>query len=173
MLNQAVKSLKENKETVDFDTSIDMTLDAYIPESYIENENQKLEMYKKIASIENEKDYMDLQDELIDRYGEIPMSVQYLLKVSLMKALAHQCYATEVVGKTKSISITMYEKSPFNFDNLQAFLTSYRGRIRVVTGKTPKFIYETLSNQVLGAEDLFQTTQKLLGDIKSLLLFTE
>lgn len=173
MLNQAVRSLKENKETVDFDTTIDMALDAYLPSSYIENESQKLDMYKKIASIENEKDYSDLQDELIDRYGELPLAAQYLLRVSLLKAQAHRCYVLDLVGKPRTITITMHENAPFNLDNLQAFLNLYRGRLRVIPGKNPKFIYEAAKSSFLVSEDLFTITKELLENIKKHLLFTE
>ena len=62
-----------------FETSIDIELDAYIPNGYIANEYQKLDIYKRIAAIENEEEKDEMLDELIDRFGEPPRSVQNLL----------------------------------------------------------------------------------------------
>ena len=73
LLNTAVKEEKgELQEQPGFDTQIDCDIDAFIPDTYIPNESQKLDVYKRISSIENEEDYSEMQDELIDRFGEIP-----------------------------------------------------------------------------------------------------
>ncbi len=63
--------------------SVDVKVSAYIDNSYISDENQKIEMYKKIASIQDEKDMLDIRDELIDRYGEIPDAVNHLYKLPI------------------------------------------------------------------------------------------
>ena len=82
MLNEAVKSAKGETVEESFDTSIDIELDAYIPNGYIANEYQKLDIYKRIAAIENEEEKDEMLDELIDRFGEPPRSVQNLLTVA-------------------------------------------------------------------------------------------
>lgn len=79
MLNQAVKSLKGEREQETFDTVMDIDLDAYIPASYILNESQKLDIYKRIACIETEEEGAEMLDELIDRFGDPPKSVENLL----------------------------------------------------------------------------------------------
>ncbi|KIR03107.1 Transcription-repair coupling factor [Lachnospiraceae bacterium TWA4] len=170
MLNQAVKTLKNPGRTEDFDTLITMDIDAYIPDSYITDGNQKIDMYKKIASIENEKDFMDMQDELIDRYGDLPLSVQYLLRVSYLKAQAHDGYVTEVVGKSNKIVLTMHEKAPIVFDRQKEFISFYRGRVRIESGKALKFVYEPEKNKVLSSEKLFDITTELLAKIKEYLV---
>ena len=83
---------------------VDCDIDAYIPPSYIRNEYQKLDVYKRISGIENQEEYMDMQDELIDRFGEIPRSVEGLLKIADLKALAHQAGVVEVDVKRSRIS---------------------------------------------------------------------
>ena len=91
LLNQAVEALKGRRnEEEDFQTVVDCDINAYIPGGYIKNEYQKLDIYKRISTIENEDEYMDMQDELIDRFGELPGAVGNLLKVAYLKALAHQ-----------------------------------------------------------------------------------
>ena len=71
--------------------SVDLKVSAYIDDSYIGDENQKIEMYKKIASIQDEKDMLDIRDELIDRYGEIPDAVESLIQIAHLKVLAKKC----------------------------------------------------------------------------------
>ena len=79
MLNEAVQNLKGIHTAVDFATVIDLDVDAYIPAEYIVNETQKLDIYKRIAAIENREEYEDMMEELLDRFGEPPKMVQNLL----------------------------------------------------------------------------------------------
>ena len=94
MLSEAVKEAKGIHTMEDFETSIDLNIDAFIPDSYISNEFQKLDIYKRISAIETEDEYMDMQDELLDRFGDIPKSVENLLVIARVRALAHKCYVT-------------------------------------------------------------------------------
>ena len=72
MLNEAVLELKGEGTIEDYETVVDIDVDAYIPATYIRSENQKLDIYKRIAAIETEEDLADMTDELIDRFGDIP-----------------------------------------------------------------------------------------------------
>ena len=69
---------------------VDCDIDAFIPDGYIKNEYLKLDVYKRISAIETDDEYMDMQDELIDRFGDIPKSVDNLLRVAELKAMAHR-----------------------------------------------------------------------------------
>ena len=77
-------------------TTLDLNVDAYIPDSYIPNEYQKLDIYKRIAAIENEEEKDDMAEELTDRFGDIPKKVEKLLEAAGLKALAHSVYVTAV-----------------------------------------------------------------------------
>ena len=90
LLDEAVRELKGEKIEEDFETLIEIKINAYIPNSYISSEFQKLEMYKKISLINNENDYYDVQDELLDRYGDLPRAVQNLLDIALVKSSVHK-----------------------------------------------------------------------------------
>ncbi|MBR0366077.1 MAG: transcription-repair coupling factor, partial [Clostridia bacterium] len=72
------------------DVSIDISVNAYIPETYIPSAAQRIDMYKKIAAIENEADETEIRDELIDRYGEPPLSVQNIISVAALKLPARE-----------------------------------------------------------------------------------
>ena len=105
MLNEAVKSMKGQKQVIDFVTTIDLDVDAFIPESYIVNEYQKLDIYKRIAAIESRDEAEDMRGELMDRFGQIPKSVENLLRVSLIRMYAHDLYITEIRGKKEGITL--------------------------------------------------------------------
>lgn len=91
MLNEAVLTLKgEQPEEEPFETSLELQVDAFIPATYIRSEFQKLDMYKRIAGIENAEEYADMQEEMIDRFGELPNAAENLLRVALLKAEAHR-----------------------------------------------------------------------------------
>lgn len=107
MLNEAVKNLKGIDTIEDFSTTVDLDVDAFIPPSYIVNEIQKLDIYKRIAGLENQTECDDMKDELLDRFGEIPAAVQNLFRISMIRVQAHKLYATEVKGKNGEIRITL------------------------------------------------------------------
>lgn len=169
MLNIAIKNLKADKEEdllQTFDTQMDISLDAYIPASYISNESQKLEMYKKIASIENKNDYMDMQDELIDRFGEMPVSVENLLMVAWMKARAHENYITDLIAKPEGITIKMLAKAPVKSDQVLPFMQAYGGRMRFVNGENPGFAYKERRNTLMSAQEQIIVVQEILERMK-------
>ena len=109
MLNEAVRQLKGEDEEETFSTAIDLNIDAYIPGSYIKNEYQKLDIYKRILAIETEVELDDMTEELIDRFGDIPQNVQQLLPIAALKSLARLSSATAVVPFGPEIQLPIYE----------------------------------------------------------------
>ena len=91
ILNDAVLEEKGIAPKEKIECVINIARDSYIPESYIRSAAQRIDIYKKIASIENEKDVDDIADELLDRYGDLPASVETLLSISLVRAMACEC----------------------------------------------------------------------------------
>lgn len=169
LLNASVMKLKgESAAGEEFETSIDLSIDAYIPEHYVENESLKLDLYKRIASISAEAEYEDMLDELMDRFGELPRSVQDLLKVALLKARAHDCYITDLSQKGDELRFTFYSKAPLDADAVAAYLKRYNGRMRFVVSKEPYFAY-SLVRRGGKTENLLETTGSLLADMQEAL----
>ncbi|HBI61059.1 MAG TPA: transcription-repair coupling factor, partial [Lachnospiraceae bacterium] len=108
MLNDAVRRLKGETTQEEFETAIDLQVDAYIPATYIPSEFQKLDMYKRIAGIEKLEEYKDLQEELIDRFGDIPVAAENLLRIALLKADAHKAGMTQVIQKENGIRFYLH-----------------------------------------------------------------
>lgn len=124
----------------DFETSIELKIDAYIPPEYIEQEEEKLAAYKKIASIRTEADYLDILDELIDRYGEPPRSVQNLLKIGLIKGLAHELEITEVQMRNGEVELVVLPNARFDGSKLLPFLEERKQEIRFQTKGSSAFL---------------------------------
>ena len=141
MLNQAIEVLKGETPEEDFETKIDLMCDAFVPASYIKNENLKMDIYKRIAGIETNEEYEDMQDELIDRFGDIPSQVENLLQVVLLKAAAHKVYITEISGTKDKMKIMMWNQAKIDVERIPILVREYKGRLKFVTGDTPYFVY--------------------------------
>jgi len=140
MLNESVKELKGEPEE-EFDTVIDLDIDAFIPERYIKNEFQKLDVYKRIATIESEEEYDDMLEELMDRFGEPPKAVQNLLAVANLKAMAHRAWLTEIAQKGDQIRFTMFERAKADPAGIELLVKESKGKMKFVIDTNPYFIY--------------------------------
>lgn len=141
MLNEAVNIMKGEKEQADFETTVDMNIDAYIPSTYIGNEMHKLSIYRKIAAIENEEEYDDMLDEIIDRFGEPPKAVTNLLKIALLKSKAHEVFVTELSGTKDKVKISMYQKADIDVKKIPEFLNKHRNYMKFTGEEVPYFDY--------------------------------
>ena len=142
MLNEAVKEAKGIAVEEKFDTAIDIDIDAYIPMGYIPNEFQKLDIYKRIAEIETAEESEEMLEELIDRFGDLPKSVENLLYIAKIKSMAHRAYFTEVSQKGDSIKFTLYEKAKIDVAKIPAFVADYAPNVKFTADtKTPYFTY--------------------------------
>lgn len=141
MLNEAVQMLKGVRQHEDFETSIDLNVDAFIPPSYIKNEVQKLSIYKRIAGIETEEECEDMQDELMDRFGDMPKSVTNLLEIALMKSMAHKACITDITCTGKVLKLTMLNDASVDVGRITEVLEKYKPKLKFVPGKNPYFTY--------------------------------
>lgn len=171
MLNEAVKHLKgEMEEEESYNTTIDLNVDAYIPASYIPNEYQKLDVYKRIASIENEEEMDDMVEELIDRFGDIPRKVQQLLNIAALKALAHQAYIIAIEQKGEEYKFTMYEKAKVKADQIPILLQQFKGNLTFKVDTNPYFLYEKKSrNKKEKDESILECVKSVITGIRGLI----
>jgi len=165
MLNDAVKVLKgETTEEELFETTIDLDVDAFIPATYIKSEFQKLEIYKRVAEIETDEEYLDMQEELTDRFGDMPNSVNNLLSVALIKALAHKVYITQIKQTGEDIKITMFERARVDINKIPELIEDYKGSLKFVPDTIPYFVFRLNKNRKTGKVD----NHKVLDDLKEL-----
>ncbi len=173
MLNEAVKNLKgQGCDLEDFNTMIDLDVDAYIPPSYIMNEVQKLDIYKRIASVENEAESEEMKQELLDRFGEVPLSVQHLLRIALIRVQAHKIYITEVKGKNERIYFYLRPDAKIKIENLSLMLEEFKGKLTFTAKGNPHFIYryKKMELKETDARQILEFTEKILKKMEEFLL---
>lgn len=169
MLNEAVIALKGGQEEEEtFETVVDCDIDAFIPDGYIKNEYLKLDVYKRISAIETDDEYMDMQDELIDRFGDIPKSVDNLLRVAELKAMAHRAYVTEVDINTQEIRIELYPKAKLDVTGIPALIAGYKTALRFAQGEKPVLFYQDKGKRHKDCEPMMEKAKELLGKLGEL-----
>ena len=169
MLNEAVIALKGGQEEEEtFETVVDCDIDAFIPDGYIKNEYLKLDVYKRISAIETDDEYMDMQDELIDRFGDIPKSVDNLLRVAELKAMAHRAYVTEVDINTQEIRIELYPKAKLDVTGIPALIAGYKTALRFAQGEKPVLFYQDKGKKHKDCEPMMEKAKELLGKLGEL-----
>ena len=101
LLNEVVKEMKGEKVEEEEEITIDLNISSYIPEEYIEDSAQKIEIYQDIAGAKTEEDVQNIIDEIIDRYGEMPEEVYNLLEIARIKNLCRKANVNKITTKTK------------------------------------------------------------------------
>lgn len=172
MLNEAVKHLKGIDLKEEFQTTIDLDINAFIPTEYILNEFQKLDIYKRIAAIENEEECDDMRAELLDRFGTLPISVENLLQISLIRARSHRLYVEEIKGKKDGITIIMNPKADIRAENIPLVVKESGDKLRFSVKNIPTF-YQRLYPTGFDKKDeemLLETTAAIIGNMEKYLL---
>lgn len=172
MLNEAVKHLKGIDSKDDFQTTIDLDINAFIPAEYILNEFQKLDIYKRIAGLENDEECEDMRAELKDRFGSLPQAVENLLQISLIRARAHRLCVEEIKGKKDGISIIMNVKADIKAENIPAVIDEMEGKLRFTVKNIPTFSYKLYPTgfDKKDEELLLETTVKIVACMEKHLL---
>ena len=163
ILSESVKEAKGIKVSGKDTVAVDITINAYIPESYIPSANQRIDMYKRIAAIETEDDEFEVQDELTDRFGDMPKSVLNLIAVAGLKPVAADIGCNEIIEKGRTVTLKFNEGilSPeivFGLDN------KFPSRVKVLSGDVPALTVTMKDND--GTP--LQFVKKLLTLIKEL-----
>ena len=169
MLNEAVKNLKGiPTDLADFNTLVDLDVNAFIPAEYIMNEVQKLDIYKRIAGIETLQESEDMTEELQDRFGNVPKSVRNLLRISLIRVAAHKLYVTELKGKNEQIRIQLKPDAKLKVEGIPGFLKQHDKKLKFVPGKNPCFVYRYKKAGTVerDEENLLELTEQLLKDME-------
>lgn len=153
MLEDTIKIIKGEIEKEPIETTVDIKVDAYIPGTYIEDEIQKIEIYKKIAAIENLDDYMDIKSELEDRYSEIPDPVYNLMDIAYIKSRAKMLSIEEIKETPKEIKF-IFADGTTNLNKIYKYLLqNYKDKLFLMFGEKPYFgvrISEVKKEEILG-----------------------
>ena len=166
LLDEVVKEMKGIEVKEEKDIQIDLDITSYIPDSYIEDSSQKIDIYQKIALCRTEEDIGNVIDEIIDRFGNMPGELNNLIEVARIKQLCKQAGVVKVTEKknrtTNSQNVVFYfDKDKFDSQIIAKLLKKYGTKIKFSTGIEP-YITLLLKNQ---------TEEQLIKEIKEFLNF--
>ena len=160
LLSEAIAQKKgETPPAQSYECMIDVQLDAHIPEEYIENLSQRLDVYKKIASIRTAEDRMDLTDELIDRFGEPPRAVETLLEVALLRNTLASFGFCEITQQAQSLRLI---PENFRLETAQKLMAGLRGRVLVNASSHPY-----LTVRLGKSRDVVETLREIAGALSA------
>ena len=170
LLTEAVKRAKGEEIQPEKTVTVHLNVDAFIPETYVVNEEQKLEIYKKIAAIRGTEDHDEMADELRDRFGQIPAPAANLLRIALIRSVASHLDISDVTGDAGRIVLTLDEKAQIHVERIPMLLRKYKGALTFTAKGIPSFtyIYKPAGFVVRDEEILLATVEELLVDFSML-----
>lgn len=140
LLEKAVKELKGEQVKEKCDTSIDLKVSAFIPEKAIYDEKQRIDMYRRIATISSEEDIEEVREEYIDRYGDIPESVDNLIKIAYIKSMASELFISDISQKDDLIIFTAGRE--ISARAIVEIMAEYKGKMMFSSGETSYLSYK-------------------------------
>ena len=167
LLEDTMKVLKGVKQEEELpETVIEMEVNAYLPQSYIENETVKVEIYQKIAAIRNEEDRDEVLDELIDRFGDVPRAVDNLITISWIKAMLAELGVEKLSEKAGKAIFTFYRQNSLKPEMIARLMSAY-GTAAFVNGGRKPFIRYEIRDKKHKLEDLLQFVRVMRGQEKN------
>ena len=170
MLDEAVKEEKGIKPQEEFETTIDLEVNAFIPPKYIPNEFQKLDIYKRIAAIESQEEYEDMLEELLDRFGDPPKAVQNLLCIANLKAMAHKAYIQEMKQNGQEVKITMFERAKVNPAGFPPILEKFKNNLTMRLEETPYFMLSLKGRRPKESLDVLEVLGQVLKEFQGVIM---
>ncbi len=139
LLDEVVKEMQGEEVKPEIDVQIDLDATCYIPDEYISDSSQKIEIYQDIALCKNEEDIQNVIDEMIDRFGNMPSEIENLIEIARIKILCKKLNISKVQGK-HSFAVFTFELGEFNID-VNELAKNYRNRIKFSQGLKPQITY--------------------------------
>ena len=158
LLDEVVKEMQGIKVTEEKDIQIDMNVSSFIPDEYIENSSQKIEIYQDIALSKNEEDLANVIDEIIDRYGNMPKEVENLIKIAKIKQLCKMVNILKIVQRREN-AVFYFDVDNFNTENIDNLIKEYRNLIKFSPGKKP---YVTLILNTTSEDKILESITQFL-----------
>jgi len=166
LLDETVSELKgEPVSDRTVETAVEFRTNAYIDASYISDEDQRIDMYRVISAVETEEDISDIQDELIDRYGDIPEETINLIDIAYIKNLAGNMGFSAVKEKPDAVVLVFAEQTALDIEKLGQLLSQWHGRLMFSAGKQP---YLSLRTKGMSTREILDNVKILLQGMQKL-----
>jgi transcription-repair coupling factor (superfamily II helicase) len=169
LMEETLSEVQGRRETRELETRVDLRVDAFLGTDYVEEEKQRMEMYKRIASIVTDEERADVTDELIDRYGELPPQAETLLDVSQLRALCNKLGVSQVTRGKEGLIMKLDERYVPDPACLLQAISETDGRLALSARAPAKMILKapTLQEGEMLQEAL-KVTRKLVKRIAEL-----
>ena len=141
LLDQVVKEMKGIQIEEEIDVQIDLDVSSYIPDEFIEDSNQKIEIYQSIALCKNEDEIKDIVDSIIDRYGDMPTEIEKLIDIARIRNTCREKNIIKVAQKEEKV-IFYFDEKTFNFDVVDKMIKQYGSRIKFSPAKNPYITFK-------------------------------
>ncbi len=159
LMREAVAEIRGQKPETYNEASVEITINAYVPPSYISDEIQRIEVYKKIAAADGLSSAKAVREELTDRYGSVPKTVENLILISLIKSFASKAGIVSVTRSGRAFTLKYGEESRISVKALLKVLDEYKGTAQLRSGEPPYILFSP-------REHVMDSLLKFLKDIK-------
>lgn len=164
MLEDMVKLIKGEIEKEPIETTVELKVDAYIPGTYISDEMQKIEVYKKIASINSEEDMLEVQDELIDRFSDIPDSVINLINIAYIRSIGKTLGIEEIKERKEELLLQFESEDYISEELVKAIMGNYKKNVSFKKDKKPILVYKLLE---VKKEEMILKLRQIMENMKA------
>ena len=142
LIEQAVSEVQGVETTPEVDTRVELALDAYLPEDYVPDEKLRVEIYKRIAMIQDEAGRMEIEAELIDRFGDVPDPVETLMRIAQLRGVTRMLGVSHLFLRPDGVHMRLDEKAMPDPALLFEAVTRTDKRLRFGVGKTPELVLQ-------------------------------
>ena len=164
LLDEVIKQMQGIEVYEEKDVQIDLNVSSYIPDEFISDSSQKIEIYQDIALCRTEEDVQNIIDEIIDRFGGIPKEVENLIEIARIKEMCKKANVIKVSQKRDGI-VYIFDAQKFNIDIVNPLIKEYGNRIKFSPGSQPYITYKLLGTGLNSLAEVkeFLNNIELLG----------
>jgi transcription-repair coupling factor (superfamily II helicase) len=159
LLAEAVRELKGEQAAAPVDTALEFQVSAYLPESYIPDEGQKIAAYKRLVSCTHRSEVEALAEELEDRYGPPPEPVRHLLRLTRIRVLARELGLAQVTHRRDRLVLRLSRQGEVKGEQVAALGRKYPGRLLQMTGRSPELGFRLMQEE---GEAVLETAEAVL-----------
>ena len=150
LVEEVVAELKgktPEEAPVQADTQVELGVSAFLPERYVSDENARLSLYKRISAIENDADRLEVEDELLDRFGDLPTEAVNLLDIAMIRNMASRCGASKIIKQGSKVVAAFEKRNVLAAENLAKMSQKFGPRLTIYGGVEPRISLVIVKNE--------------------------
>lgn len=164
LIEQAVGEVRGENQLPELDTRVELNINAFLPESYVPQEQLRVEVYKRIAMVQDEESRLTIEEELIDRFGDIPEPTENLIRIAQLRGVTRRLGVSHLFLRADGLHLRLDERYMPDPALLFEAVTNADPRLRFAMAKTPELV---LAQRGLCAEDALNTAIPIVEKVYS------